>query len=303
MSSYTSQSTSLRDFLDEVQSLFRIQKNEASTHVEHVLNHLRNVEGLLEEHYGFRIRDCDVLDIGTGQFLLQMYYFGLHNRVTGIDFDIIAQGISPFQYLRMLKINGPRRTLKTIGRKLLGIDRKYRSELKSLLNVALLPQLSVQQMDACNLTFPDASFDFVHCFSVFHHLRDPAAAMKGIVRALRPGGTLYISFHLYTSETGSLDPRVFTNKAKEVGLWLHLRPECALQVHMSAYLNKLRLGQWLELFKIWMPGAVVSLISTDRIGAESDARALHGAGELCEYHLDELLTHRICLLWQKPEGN
>jgi SAM-dependent methyltransferase len=302
MGSYTSQITSLAGFLREVRSLCVMQNREASTHVKHVLDHLRNVEGLLAEHYGFRLRDRDVLDIGTGQFLLQMYYFGLHNRVAGIDFDIIADGINPLQYMRMLKFNGPRRTVKTIGRKLLGIDRKHWLELKAQLNVTSFPQVSVQRMDACNLTFPDASLDFVHCLSVFHHLPDPAAAMRGIARILRPGGTVYISFHLYTSETGSLDPRVFSDRAKEIGLWLHLRPQWANQVHTSTYLNKLRLGQWRELFKTYMPGAIVTLISTNRSGAESDARALQAAGELCEYDLVELLTHRIWLLWRKPDA-
>ena len=300
MSSYTSQSTSFADFLREVRSICITQKREVPAYVKRILDHLHEIEALLEEHYGFRLQDRNVLDIGTGQFLLQMYYFGLHNRVTGIDFDIIANGINPIQYFQMLKFNGLRRTIKTIGRKLLGIDRKHCAELMAQLDVTSLPRQSVQRMDACNLTFPDESFDFVHCLSVFHHLLDPASAIRGIVRILRPGGTVYISFHLYTSETGSLDPRVFTDRAKEVGLWMHLRPQYANQVHTSAYLNKLRLGQWRELFKTWMPGAILTLISDNRTGAKLDAEALQAAGELCEYELDELLTHRISVFWQKP---
>ncbi len=299
MGSYTSQNTSLTGLLREAQSLYATQNREVSAHVKHVLDHLRNVEGLLAEHYGFQLRDRDVLDIGTGQFLLQMYCFGLHNRVSGIDYDVIANGLSPLQYLRMLKINGPRRTIKTIGRKLLGIDRKHRSELKAQLSVASLPRARVQRMDACNLTFPDASFDFVHCLSVFHHLPDPAAALRGIARILRPGGTVYISFHLYTSETGSLDPRVFTERVGEVAQWRHLRPQHAHLIHSNAYLNKLRLGQWRELFQTWMPGARVTPIPAQRLGAETDAKALQAAGELREYDLEELLTHRVGVLWKK----
>ncbi|HOX56476.1 MAG TPA: class I SAM-dependent methyltransferase [Candidatus Paceibacterota bacterium] len=300
MASYTSQSLSLAGFLREVRSLYETQNRQASAQVKHALDHLRNVERLLEGNFGFQLHDRDVLDIGTGQFPLQMYYFGRHNRVTGIDFDVIANGVNPLQYLRMFRFNGLRRTTKSIARKLLGIDRKYRSELMAQLGVCSLPKVRVQRMDACNLTFADASFDCIHCLSVFHHLSDPAAAIQGIKRVLRPGGTVYISFHLYTSETGSLDPRVFTERAKEVGLWLHLRPECAHLIHTSAYLNKLRLEQWRRLFDTWMPGAVLTLTPANRAGAESDARALQAAGELSEYALEELLTHRIYVLWRKP---
>ncbi len=300
MGSYTSQSTSILGFLREAQSLYATQNREVSAQVGRVLDHLRGVERLLAEHYGFRLNGRDVLDIGTGQFLLQMYYFGLHNRVAGIDYDVIANGINPLQYLQMLKHNGPRRTIKTVGRKLLGIDRRHRSELKAQMNVASLPKARVQRMDACNLTFPDGSFDFVHCLSVFHHLPDPGAAMRGIVRVLRPGGTAYISFHLYTSETGSLDPRVFTDRANEVGHWMHLRPDKAHLVHTNAYLNKLRLGQWRQLFETHMPGAIITLVPSNRAGAKSDACVLQSSGELQEYDLEELLTHRLCVLWRKP---
>jgi SAM-dependent methyltransferase len=300
MGSYTSQSTSFASFLREARSLYITQNRAVSAQVARVLDHLREVERLLAEQYGFRLRDRDVLDIGTGQFLLQMYSLGRHNRVTGIDFDVIAHGVHPLQYLRMLRFNGLRRTIKTIGRKLLGIDRKHRAELMRQLNVSSLPCVRVQRMDACAMTFPDASFDFVHSLSVFHHLPDPAAALRGIVRILRPGGAAYISLHLYTSETGSLDPRVFTDRAHEVGLWRHLRPQCAHEVHSGAYLNKLRLGQWRELFQTWLPGARLTLVPASRVGAEADAQALHAAGELREYGLDELLTHRIYALWQRP---
>ena len=300
MSSYTSQNTSLLDFLREAQNLYATQNREVPAQVKHGLDHMRDVERLLLENFDFSPRGRDILDIGTGQFLLQMYYFGLHNRITGIDFDVIANGINPFQYLRMLKFNGLRRTIKTIGRKLLGIDRKYRAELKAQLSVTSLPKVRVQRMDACNMAFPEAVFDFVHCLSVFHHLPDPAAALRGITRILRPGGTVYISFHLYTSETGSLDPRVFTNRANEVGMWLHLRPQCAHLVHTNAYLNKLRLAQWKELFDAWMPEARLSLVPTTRTGAELAARELQAAGELREYEPLELLTHRVCVVWKKP---
>ena len=54
--------------------------------------------------------------------------------------------------------------------------------------------VTVLEMDATRLLFPDASFDLVFSFNVFEHLPDPSATFSEIVRVLRPGGLAYISF-------------------------------------------------------------------------------------------------------------
>jgi SAM-dependent methyltransferase len=54
--------------------------------------------------------------------------------------------------------------------------------------------VTVMEMDATRLLFPDASFDLVFSFNVFEHLPDPASTFSEIVRVLRPGGVAYISF-------------------------------------------------------------------------------------------------------------
>ena len=153
------------------------------------------------------------------------------------------------------------------------------------------------------MDFGDASFDFVHCHSVFHHLPSPALAINEIKRVLRPGGVAYVSFHLYSSETGSLDPRVFTERREEVGLWRHLRPEHAHEIKSNAYLNKLRLGKWKDLFAEYMPGAQVILNRSNRLGDEADAKRLKEGGELADFEVEELLTHNVWILWKKPNAS
>src|SRR6266849_7143005 len=122
----------------------------------------------------------------------------------------------------MLGTNGVRRTPKTVGRKLLGIDRRFEFELRRHMGVQRLPKPDVIQMDACCMSFPAESFDFVYARSVFHHLPNPGAALDGIVRVLKPGGAVHILLHLYTSQTGCLDPRVYTDRSREVQGWPHL---------------------------------------------------------------------------------
>jgi SAM-dependent methyltransferase len=48
--------------------------------------------------------------------------------------------------------------------------------------------LTFQVADAYALPFPDASFDVVHAHQVLHHLADPPAAIREMLRVARPGG-------------------------------------------------------------------------------------------------------------------
>src|SRR5436189_6347114 len=120
MESYTSHSGDIPHLLCEARSLYQTNTANIPEQIRHEISRLRKIEGLLEKQYAFNLRDCDILDIGTGQYLLQMHYFGRNNRVDGIDLNVIAQGINPLQYVRMLRLNGAQRVAKTIVRKLLG---------------------------------------------------------------------------------------------------------------------------------------------------------------------------------------
>ena len=299
MGSYTSQSRSLGEVLSEARGLYRLQRHRADEMVGHALDHVRGVEELLREQYGFELVGKDVLDIGAGQLLLHLHYFGMRNRAVGIDFDVVAQGAHPGQYLRMLRFNGPLRTVKTIARKALGIDRKCRRALAEQLGVPSLAQPDVLQMDASSMGFDDASFDFVHCLSVFHHLPDPGSALEGICRVLRPGGTAYISFHLYSSETGSLDPRAMAGDDANLPRWAHLRPQFADCVQTNAYLNRLRMHEWRGMFETRMPGSLLVPNRSSREGAEAALQALQADGELASYAPEELLTHSLAAVWRE----
>lgn len=58
---------------------------------------------------------------------------------------------------------------------------KKRFELRGLMG-------TIQEGDAENLEFPDASFDFVFSWGVIHHTPDTQKAVEEIYRVLRPGG-------------------------------------------------------------------------------------------------------------------
>jgi SAM-dependent methyltransferase len=299
MKSYTSRPATLGVVLQEAVDLYRSHCADISGHVRRVISSLKSLEGEIHKRYSVTLRDLDILDVGAGQFLIQLLYFSRFNRAVGIDWNVIVHGANPVQYLKMLLANGPRRTAKTVARKLLGVDRRYRAEVRQQLGLPSLPKLTVHRMDACKMSFPDQSFDFVHSYSVFHHLADPGAGLSEVVRILRPGGIAYVSLHLFTSETGFCGHALKDDRG-EIIRWAHLRRQFAGRVQPNAYLNKLRLNEWCALFQTKMPGAEIIPNSGPRKEIEEDAKSLLARGELPGYSLEELLAHDLTVVWRKP---
>lgn len=72
-----------------------------------------------------------------------------------------------------------------------GIDHAEAFVLESRSRVAaagLSAMVAVEQADACHLPFDDGVFDAAHCERVLMHLDDPDAALREMVRVVRPGG-------------------------------------------------------------------------------------------------------------------
>jgi SAM-dependent methyltransferase len=260
----------------------------------------RDLEEQLAEARGREIADLDILDIGPGQLLTQPVYFAQRNRVVGVDTDVIAIGFSPAQYARMLSRNGLQRTLKTVGRKMLGVDKRHHAELLRLLGLAKMPRVDVRVLPAEEINFADASFDVVYALAVFQHLAHPEEVIRQMVRVLRPGGLLYLDFILYTSQTGSHDLRLLESPPS-VPLWAHLRPQYRDLVSESAYLNRMRLGEWRELFDRIVPFAEITGKQADADRVRREAERLQREGELLDYDMDELCTTKVAVLWRKPE--
>lgn len=286
--------------LREAWNLYHSYSEGNADRVRACIEDVRRVELLLRDRFGLELRNQDVLEIGPGQFLIQISHFAVHNRVVGIDLEVLVQGFKPLAYIRMIRTNGLRRAAKTIGRKLIGVDRRFASELKRQLGLWQLPKSTVLQMDVCEMSFPDESFDFVYSRAVFHHLPDPGAAVDAIVRVLKRGGVAYLALHPYTSETGCLDPRIYTERRGEVRGWPHLRPHLQNTLdNRNTFVNKLRLNEWRTLFASRMPHAEYILTPSDNASVET-AKDLQGCGELVDYPFEELLTGQFAVIWKKP---
>jgi hypothetical protein len=78
-----------------------------------------------------------------------------------------------------------------------------------------------------------------------------------------------------------------------------LRPAYRHTVHESTYLNRLRLGEWRNLFEATMPGVVFVKEPDDEVVTQG-LRELRAAGELGEYTDEELLSVNLVAIWKKP---
>lgn len=301
MKSYTTGKRGILETVREARHLYAMHATKAETRVDSVLSSVAEVEALLRDRYDIELSGKQVLDIGSGQQLIQLTAFAARNDVLGVDLDVVAVGCDLGSYWRMLRVNGPRRTAKTLTRKALRIDARYSAALRRRLGPA--PRtLSVRQMDVAAMDLPDASFDFVYCSSVFHHLPDPGLALDEIARVLRPGGATYFTLQLWTSETGSLDPRLVTGDRSEIPLWAHLRPRHQDLVTGNAFLNRLRLGEWQALLAERWPGSVVDIGQPDRERLEAEASAIRDADELLDFTVEELVSHDLRVSWRKPQA-
>ena len=261
--------------------------------VAHVLKVCRDAEALVVAQTGRPIENLDALELGPGQLPRQTAYFAQRNRVTAIDLDVIPTSFS--SYFQLWRQNGFKRLAKTLGRKLLGHDRRFYAELRRQLNLEKLPSATLLRMDATKTTFPDATFDFAYSFDTFEHFPDPAAVLRELHRILRPAGRVLTVLHPWTSDTGSHDMRLYLPGRANLPHWPHLRPATRDQVQSFAYLNRLTLEQWRETFGAIFPNSVFTSWHLDDQAPEALQQA-RATGELSEFTDEELLTDRLVVV-------
>jgi len=285
----------------ELLNLYKRQSKNIPQQVSTLIGRLRDAEQTVYAVAGKRFEGLRVLEIGPGQKLRQTRFFARRNDVTAIDIDELVQSPNLGSYWRMLRANGMTRVFKTAARRWLGIDAAYEAEMTKQLGTPTPTKLDVRRMDAAAMTFDEQTFDLVYSYSVFEHLPDSAGVLRDIVRVLRPGGVAYISLHLYTSDNGCHDARIFSGQRKNLPLWSHLRAAHAPNVRPNSYLNKLRIAEWMKLFETQMPGTLFRRLKYGEKRLLPEIAKLRAAGELEGYENDELLTTDFVAVWRKPD--
>lgn len=303
MKTYTASPKRAGGLLRDALQLYHIHTAHVEDDVRNLITYMQTCERRVIEQNGPRFHDLDILVIGPGQKPRETAYFGLENRVLGIDLDVIPQGLNPLAYARMVQQNGPMRAVKTLIRKGLALDARLVRELKKQLGVRRLPEVAYRQMDATRMDFSGPAFDLIYSFSVFEHIPDPGPALDEVRRVLRPGGAAYISLHLFTDDGGCHDLRVFADHPTRPPLWAHLRPRFQNLVQPNAYLNRIRLAEWRWLFESRLPGVHFDYEAHqgERMTTlQQELQNLRSTGELADYTDEELLTVNLIAVWKKP---
>lgn len=303
MRSYISFPMGIAGRISEAFYLYHWHSRGVRDRIHIIIDRMHSVENIVEEKTGLLLHNLRMLEIGPGQQPMRALYFSRYNDVTAIDLDPILLRFRPFSYVKMLWTNGFIRTLKTIIRKLLAFDRKFFSELELQLGVSLKKhQIKILRGDAAKMPLEDESFDFVYSFSVLEHIPDPGRVIDEALRIVKPGGVIYFCVHLYTSENGCHDPRIFCGRRSKIPLWAHLRPQYCSGVRANVYLNKLRLNEWKHLFSSRLPGVHFEYLRYGEDRLKPELNKLYKAGELRDFTPEELLTVNLVALWQKPNS-
>lgn len=300
MKSYVVTRLSLSARLNEAKNLYLNHTRNVKQNVSALISQAREAEEKLSQLLGRPITNLKMLEIGPGQQLVQLSYFGRHNEIVGIDFDSVPQAMNIATYAQMVSENGWLRTSKTIARKVVGIDSLVRSETLRQLDIEAMPRCKVLKMDAAKMAFPDESFDAVISRAVFEHLSDPAAVASEISRVLKPGGVVFVNLHLYTSDSGCHDTRIFLGDRGKLPFWSHLRAEHVQAVRPNSFLNKLRLAEWRRIFESTLLGCDVVACQDAGNEDKCELAKIRAQGALPEYSDEELLTVTLKAMWRKP---
>lgn len=295
---YTAQRLGISRRVTELNSLLcnyrQGPQRRVSNAITEVKSALREIESLL----GKPVKDIDVLEIGSGQLSIQLAVLTADNRAIGIDQETAGEDLNLSSIARMIRDDGVTRAAKTSFRKILGFDNALKAEYERQTQTPW-PPLKILHMDATKTSFADNCFDVIYSRAVFEHISDPQAVLQEVTRITKPGGVFYCLLHLYTSDSGCHDVRIFADKREDLPFWSHLREQHRHKVIENTYLNRLRLHEWRTVFERALPGARVQ----PQLDNSSEEKRLELAqcrrnGELADFSDEELLSATVKAVWR-----
>jgi SAM-dependent methyltransferase len=286
--SYTSQWHGWRALTADLLKDYHAHRNPA----DDVSRRIKDAQMIEQSIFNRTLSGCDILDIGPGQVPVQLSYFNKLNRAVGIDVNRIIERRTLSALLKLAREDGAVRALKTLGRWVMGVDSQTRKAVAAAVGVEEIKWPEILRMDARDMQFPDASFDFIYSRSVFQHIQNPELAVREIRRTLRPGGATHISLHLWTCPNG------YTYVAAPNWEWPHLRG-LTKPVDIDQSRNRLKLAEWQRIFDDLMPGTEFQLRGPETPEMIASAMELMKT-DLHGYSLEELVNYELSALWRKP---
>jgi len=109
--------------------------------------------------------------------------------------------------------------------------------LRNVISAGLRSAIRLEHVDAKDLPFGDASFDWVISNSIVHHIPEPLHVLQEMLRVLRPGGLLFIRDLLRPESREQLETLVATYAANDNE---HQRKMFADSLHAALTLEEVR---------------------------------------------------------------
>jgi len=191
-----------------------------------------------------------ILDLGCGQLAPQtaLFHADGHN-VVGVDMEVPTYRMTPILLMKVLRINGLERALKSLVRHIF-FDAKYFSKMQQLYGHPIaLKELDIRVTDGKVLPFADHSFDFVISSCVFEHIADVPGVAKELARVIKPSGLIYLAIHLFPCLSGghNLEWHITNDeqRTRQVPPWDHLRQ---VLFPPNTYLNRLKMEDYHRIF-------------------------------------------------------
>jgi SAM-dependent methyltransferase len=280
-------------------SLWRDYRDSNLENADSQIRFHQKLTKLIRTHVNQDPTRVRILEIGCGQRASQTILFQAAGApAIGIDREFPTCHLGLRRFLRIVKINGWERALKSLYRHWC-FDYQFFRRLARQTGKNLLPdRVHVCLMDAAQLAFPDNAFDFIFSSLVFEHIDDVPAAVAEVNRVLRPGGTAWINIHLFPSLSGG-HHKDWTDRRRwpttPVPPWDHLREN---RYPADNSLNKLRLGDYRRIFATSLGVQEESLV---REGEHILTPELETELARRGYPKDDLLIREVAFLCRKRQ--
>lgn len=167
------------------------------------------------------------------------------------------------------------------------------------------------QGDAMNLMYRDDWFDAIVSFNAFEHIPDPELALREMLRVVKPGGHIYLTFDpIWTCDSGShfyyRIPRPWEHLLTDDETFVAMMREAGAsdeEVEDYRYaMNRRRLGYYRDLFAR-MRSEMQMLQEHEWAGCSAEDNPSHENYARClaaGFSKDELMTRGMVKLIRKP---
>ncbi len=262
----------------------------------HLLLH-QKLADIIKSNINQDLTKVKILEIGCGQRASQTLLFTTDGAdVVGVDIEVPTFSLDLQVFLSILRLNGPGRALKSLGRHLF-FDSHFFEQLAARYGKSLaMNKVKVRVADAARMDFSSNCFDFIYSNLVFEHISQVDSVVQELNRLLKPEGIAWVNVHLFPSLSGGhlkewTNPR--SMRPHRVPPWDHLL-ENTCPIH--TFLNKLTLKDYRRIFSEYLEVVEESFVTEgEEILTPNLAELLAKKG----YSRDDLLTREIAFLCRK----